>query len=182
MAIDTDRLVEEALAQGADRAAITETAAISFVEEFRQACEQNTCRKYGTNWVCPPAVGAFADLKARACGYRRGLLFQTVHQLDGSFDWPGMMAAKKVHDGVFRKIVAAVKDRHDLADILALSAGACEVCPRCAYLDDLTCRFPAEAFASLEAYGIDVMNLEKACGLPYYNGEGTVTYAGLILF
>lgn len=182
MNIDIEGMVRDALAQGADRAAIADVATIKFVEEYRQACEKNVCRKYNTNWVCPPAVGSFTDLKARACNYRRGLLFQTVHQLDGCFDWPGMMAAKKAHDGVFRKIVAAVKAGHGLSDILALCAGACELCPRCAYQDGAPCRRPDEAFASLEAYGIDVLQLEKACGLPYYNGKDTVTYVGLILF
>jgi predicted metal-binding protein len=182
MGVDSKRLVGDAVALGADRAAIAEVAAIKFVEEYRQACEKNTCRKYNTNWVCPPAVGTFEELKARACRYERGLLFQTVRQLDGSFDWPGMMAAKKDHDGVFRKIVAAVREEHGLKDILALCAGACEVCPRCAYLDNQPCRLPDEAFASLEAYGIDVLQLEKACGLPYYSGKDTVTYVGLILF
>jgi hypothetical protein len=34
----------------------------------------------------------------------------------------------------------------------------------------------------VEAYGIDVMALEKSAGIPYYNGKNTVSYVGLILF
>ncbi|KJR47546.1 hypothetical protein UF75_2047 [Desulfosporosinus sp. I2] len=34
----------------------------------------------------------------------------------------------------------------------------------------------------MEACGIDVMALEKTCGMPYYNGKNTVSYVGLILF
>ncbi|SCM79023.1 putative metal-binding protein [uncultured Sporomusa sp.] len=177
-----DELVQAALAAKADHAAIAAVSAIKFVEEFRQACEQNVCRKYNTNWVCPPAVGAFAELKARACRYAHGLLFQTVHQMKSSFDWQGMMAAKKNHDKVFRDILAAVRNKHNLRDILPLNAGACEFCAKCSYLNNEPCRFPEEAFASVEAYGIDVIQLEKACGIPYYNGKNTVSYVGLILF
>jgi predicted metal-binding protein len=182
MGMDLNELIQEALALEADYAAVAEVSQIKFVEDFRKACEQNTCRKYNTNWVCPPAVGAFEELKIRACQYKQGLLFQTVHQLAKTFDWKGMMAAAKVHDAVFRKILDNVKNKHKLKDILPLKAGACEICPRCAYLDNEECRFPEEAFASVEAYGIDVINLEKACGIPYYNGENTVSYVGLILF
>jgi predicted metal-binding protein len=182
MAFDFDALIQDALALKADHAAIIEVSAIRFVEDFRKACEQNTCGKYNTNWVCPPAVGSFDELKARACQFKQGLLFQTVYQLAKTFDWKGMMAAKKICDGVFRGILDNVKHKHNLQDILALNAGSCAGCPRCAYLDKEKCRFPDQAFASVEAYGIDVINMEKACGIPYYNGKNTVSYVGLILF
>jgi predicted metal-binding protein len=175
-------LVQDALTVKADHAAIAEVAKIKFVEDFRKACEQNVCRKYNTNWVCPPAVGSFHELKARACQYPYGLLFQTVHQMKSSFDWKGMVAAKKVHDSVFRDVLDRVKNKHKIQDILPLNAGACEFCAKCAYLDNEPCRFPEEAFASVEAYGIDVIQLEKTCGIPYYNGKNTVSYVGLILF
>lgn len=175
-------LVQDALAVKADHAAIVEVDKIKFVEDFRKACEQNVCRKYNTNWVCPPAVGHFNELKERACQYKYGLLFQTVHQMKSSFDWNGMVAAKKIHDSVFRAILDKVKNKHNMRNILPLNAGACEFCTRCAYLDKEPCRFPEEAFASVEAYGIDVIHLEKACGIPYYNGKNTVSYVGLILF
>lgn len=182
MDTDFDGLLQDALNLKADHAAIAEVAKVKFVEEFRKACEQNVCRKYNTNWVCPPAVGQFAELKNQACQYKQGLFFQTVHKIASSFDLNGMYAAKKVHDKVFREILDNVKNKHKLKDILPLNAGACEFCPRCAYLDHEKCRFPDEAFASVEAYGIDVINLEKACGIPYYNGKNTVSYVGLILF
>ncbi|WP_040293536.1 DUF2284 domain-containing protein [Acetonema longum] len=182
MAINYDALIQDALDLKADYAAIAQVSQIRFVEDFRKACEQNTCGKYNTNWVCPPAVGDFAELKSRACRYKEGMLFQTVHQLARTFDWRGMVAAGKAHEGVFRDILAMVKGKHKLEDILPLKAGACEICPRCSYLDREPCRFPDQALASVESYGIDVMHLEKACGIPYYNGKNTLSYVGLILF
>lgn len=182
MEVDARRFVQTALDAKADYAALVDVARIKFVEEFRKACEQNVCRKYNTNWACPPAVGSFSELKAKACQYRQGLLFQTVHQLAGCFDWNGMMDAKKIHDQVFRTLLDNLKNKQNLTDLLALGAGACAVCARCAYLDQLPCRFPNEAFASVEAYGIDVISLEKTAGIPYYNGKNTVSYVGLMLF
>ncbi len=175
-------LVREALNYKADYAAIADVSQIKFVPEFRKACEQNSCGKYNKNWMCPPAVGTLEELKARACQFQQGLLFQTVHTVKSSFDWKGMMAAAKIHDGIFRDILEALKTKYHFFDILPLSAGACLFCDRCAYLDNEPCRFPDKALASVESYGIDVMNLEKACGIPYYNGKNTVSYVGLILF
>lgn len=177
-----DKLVNEAIAAKANHAAIVEVEKIKFVEDFRKACEQNVCRKYATNWMCPPGVGTFAEVSAKAKRYHYGLLFQTVHQMKSSFDWKGMMAAKKVHDKVFRELLKNIKGKYNLTDLLPLNAGACEFCERCAFLDNEKCRFPEEAFPSVEAYGIDVINLEKSSGIPYYNGKDTVSYVGLILF
>lgn len=182
MNVDFNDLVQEALALQADHAAIAEVANIKFVEEYRKACEQNVCRKYNTSWVCPPAVGPFEELKARACQYKQGLLFQTVHQIARTFDYKGMLDAGKIHEEIFKKIVYSFKDKHNMKNILALKAGTCTVCPKCAYLDNEKCRFPEDAYASVEAYGIDVLHLEKTCGIPYYNGKNTVSYVGLILF
>lgn len=183
MAIDFQELIQAALDRKADHAAIALTSQISFVPEFRKACEQDTCRKYGTNWMCPPGVGPFEELKALALEFKQGLFFQTVHQVASSFDLKGMYAAKKVHDPVFREIMAYFRSRSDIKRLLPLNAGACELCPRCTYLDDKQpCRFPDQAFPSVEAYGIDVINLEKAINIPYYNGKNTVSYVGMILF
>ncbi|BBB91104.1 MAG TPA: DUF2284 domain-containing protein [Methylomusa anaerophila] len=182
MTPDFSELVQEALAYKADYAAIVKSEQIKFVADFRKACEQNSCGKYNKNWMCPPAVGPLEELKERAGRFRQGLLFQTVHTIKSSFDWKGMMAAAKIHDGVFRNILGVIKAKYNFAAILPLSAGACIFCDKCAYVEGEPCRFPEQALASVEAYGIDVMNLEKACGIPYYNGKNTVSYVGLILF
>lgn len=182
MDMDFSGLIKDALALKADHAAIAQVSQIHFVEEFRKACEQNVCRKYNTNWVCPPAVGSFEELKAKANRFKQGLFFQTVHQIASSFDLKGMFAVKKIHDGVFRNILADIKGNYDFPEILPLNAGSCEFCAKCAYQDNEACRFPQEAFASVEAYGMDVIHLEKTLGIPYYNGKNTVSYVGLILF
>ncbi|HWR39764.1 MAG TPA: DUF2284 domain-containing protein, partial [Patescibacteria group bacterium] len=49
-------------------------------------------------------------------------------------------------------------------------------------LDQESCKFPDEAISSVAAYGIDVITLEKVCGIPYYNSKHTVSYVGFILF
>jgi predicted metal-binding protein len=175
-------LVQIALDSDAERAAVLDTSQIEFHEDFRKACERNVCGKYGTNWMGPPAIGPISELKRRVEAYRHGLLFQTVHRVAGSFDIKGMVEKAAVHEKIFRDLLGRIRERYPSEYLLPLGAGCCGLCERCAYLDDEPCRHPDQAASSVEAYGINVIALEKSAGLPCYNGKGTVTYVGLILF
>jgi predicted metal-binding protein len=177
-----DQLVEKAKESGAARAAILDTSDIQFSEEFRKACERNTCGKYGANWMCPPGVGPFEELKAKALSFSRGLVFQTIHQLEDSFDFEGAVEAAKKHEEVFRNILASIRSDGNFQEILGLNVGDCKVCDKCTYLDGEECRYPDKAVASVESYGIDVNALVSGCGIPYINGPNTVSYVGLFLF
>ena len=176
------QLVDKAKESGAKSAAILQTSDIRFSEEFRKACERNTCGKYGTNWMCPPGVGPFEELKAKALSYCRGLVFQTVYQLEDSFDFEGMEQAAKKHEQVFRNILAAIRSENGFQEVFGLNAGDCKVCSKCNYSDGEECRYPDKAVASVESYGIDVNTLVSGCGIPYNNGPNTVSYVGLFLF
>jgi predicted metal-binding protein len=180
--IDPDDLVKDALESKAACAAIANTADISFHEDFRKACEQNQCGKYNTNWMGPPAIGPISELIDRVRRYKHGLLFQTVHQIRSSFDFKGMMEGGKVHGQIFRDLLEKVRTKYHFREILPLNAGCCGVCEKCAYLDNQPCRHPDQAVSSVEAYGINVIALEKSAGIPIYHGKNTVAYVGLILF
>ncbi len=182
MGINFDDLIKDALELKATYAAMADTSKIKFHEDFRKACEKNVCRMYDTNWMGPPAIGPIDELMDKARQYKQGLLIQTVHKVSSSFDLKGMIKAAKIHEEIFRKILHDIKSKYSLEDVLPLNAGCCKVCERCAYLDGEKCRFQDKALSSVEAYGIDVMALEKSAGIPYYNGPSTVSYVGLILF
>ncbi|SPF37061.1 conserved hypothetical protein [Candidatus Desulfosporosinus infrequens] len=175
-------LLKEALELGAMNASIVEVANIFFNEDFRILCEQNACGVYNKNWMCPPAIGPISDLIKRVLGFNQGLLIQTVHQLEDSYDWEGMLEGQVKHDKIFRKILEQVESKDVSTEILPLSAGPCLHCSKCAYLTEKECYFPDKAISSVEAHGIDVMALLKSCGIPYSNGQNTVSYVGLILF
>ncbi len=181
--IDGEELVRIAFESNVSGAAILDTSEIQFHEDFRKACEKNFCRKYDTNWMGPPAIGPIAKLSKRAAAYRYGLLFQTVHRFNSKSEYiKGMFAAAGDHTKVFRELAAKIRSAYPDEEILPLSAGCCSYCERCAYLDKQPCRHPDQAASSVEAYGMNVIGLEKSAGLPYNNGKYTVTYVGLILF
>jgi predicted metal-binding protein len=180
--VDGEDLVRIALDSNATHAAILETSKIEFHEDFRKACEKNICRKFDTNWMGPPAIGPIRVLMQRAARYKRGLLFQTVHRVASNFDMKGMLEGAKIHEKVFRALLGNIRGKYPSEDLLPLNAGCCSICEKCAYPDGEPCRHPDQAVSSVEAYGMNVIALEKSAGIPYYNGKNTITYVGLILF
>ncbi len=71
--------------------------------------------------------------------------------------------------------------KSDGCDFFALGCGGCELCKKCTY-PDAPCRFPDKATPSVEACGINVVELSKKIGIKYNNGPNTVTYFCIILF
>ena len=183
MALDGKELIKLALKANASGAAILETSAIQFHEDVRKACEKNLCGKYDTNWMGPPAIGSVSELSKRAQAYRQGLLFQTIHRFNSGLEYAkGMFAAAGIHGKVFRQLLTKIREAYPSLELLPLNVGCCNICEKCAYIDRQSCRNPDQAVSSVEAYGINVMALQKSAGLSYYNGKNSVTYVGLILF
>jgi predicted metal-binding protein len=167
-------LLEQALKGRAFECAVVPTAAIGFSPELLKACESNVCGKYNRCWTCPPAVG-LSELQKKITAFSSAFVFTTMAALDDSFDYEGMMRAKERHD----QLTAEMHGRFGAANPV-FGAGGCALCADCAYPEP--CRFPAKAYPSIEAAGINVTELSRAAGLRYNNGENTVTYFSMILF
>ena len=166
---------------GAFKSNIIETKLIILDRAFRDMCESNACGVYGKCWMCPPDVGDIDTLMSKVKNYDYALVYQTVTEIEDSFDFEGMIAAKKKSYPLaqsLRKVFSDLK----ITNVLHLGAGGCGVCESCAKKTDEPCRFPEKAMPSLEAYGINVSELAKASGMNYINGQNTVTYFGAVLF
>jgi len=173
-------LIKIAIQAGAAGAGIAAVDQITFRREFRAACAQNTCGKYGRCWMCPPDVGDIDDLIAQAKAYSHVLVFQSINPLEDSFDIEGMEDAARKHNALIQTLIERLDNVLDKP--LRMGAGACHVCARCTRVDGLPCAEPGQAIPSLEAYGIAVSELAAISGLSYMNGANTVTYFGGFLF
>lgn len=174
------QLAEDIVAMGAFRASVLPVASIPFEREFRKACESNACGMFGRSWMCPPHVGEIDTLIALAKTYEWALVYQTVGDLEDSYDFEGMMeAGKKMNE--LTQLVRTAAAAECWAEALHLGAGGCRMCERCAKVANQPCRFPAQAISSLEAYGVSVSKLAELCEMKYINGQNTVTYFGAVL-
>jgi len=167
--------VQLALGKGALKAAQVSTKQLRFSEEFRAACEQNFCGRYGKSYTCPPHVGEIGELIDSIKQREAAIVWQTVHGLEDSYDFEGMRRGQDRHNKITLEIAdhawAALGD-----DTLVLGAGGCFLCRNCAVNTQEPCRQPNRAISSLEAYGIDVSAIESVTKLKYINGKNTVTY------
>ncbi len=179
--MDREHLIQTLLEWGAHRAGLVEVERIEFEPEFRKMCEANACGMYGRSWMCPPSVGPVDELIAKAKTYRWALVYQTVDDLEDSYDFEGMMAAGKRMNALTQRVRSELADTFG-PDALHLGAGGCRVCEVCAKREDKPCRFPEKALASLETYGMNVSKLAELAGMKYINGQNTVTYFGAVLF
>lgn len=156
------------------------TDEIVFLEEVRGMCEVNRCRKYGTSWACPPAVGTVDECKEEVMRYDTGMVFSGKYNLRSPFDYRGMVAGGKDFKDVSDRLDDLLKEE-ELRDFLLLSNESCIRCEECTYPDN-PCRFPEKLFPAVEGYGIMVTDIAKSVDVKYNNGDNTVTYFGLLLF
>ncbi len=174
-------LSDKAQECGADRAAVIEAKEIVLDRAFREMCASNACGLYGKCYMCPPDVGDIEALMREVKKYEYALVYQTVKALEDSFDFEGMISAKKETYPLAQKLRIIFNDEN-IVSTLHLGAGGCGVCKACAKITNEPCRHPQKAMASLEAYGVNVSQLAKSAGMKYINGQNTVTYFGAVLF
>lgn len=172
-------LANKAIECGAYKASVITTDQIDFDAELRKACEANYCGNYGRNYACPPHVGEPEKLIAQAKTYRYALVFQSVTQIEDSYDIEGMMEAAENHSKTADKIEKVVSGYYP--QYLQLTAGKCDRCKVCAQVTGEPCRMPEKAISSVEAYCMNCSQLAQASDMLYVNGKNTVTYFGMFL-
>ena len=173
-----EKMIAEVISLGAFKANIIEAKDVFLDTSFRDICATNSCGVYGKCWMCPPDIGEIHELMKVIRSYTHVLVYQTVSQLEDSFDIEGMQAAKNDFSNIVQKVKKAFTDK----DMLHLGAGGCGVCKVCSKRDNLPCRHPDRAVASLEGYGVYVSKLAASAGMKYINGQNTVTYFGAVFF
>ena len=176
-----EALIQAALDCGASKAVVIDSDSIVMSEEVRKMCAANRCGLYGKCWVCPPDVGPIEATMATLRRFPRGLWYQRYSDLEDSFDFEGMVEAKKEFVALSQRLNGKLGELLS-GEYLHLSGGGCGLCETCAKATGEPCRFPEKALSSVEAYGIDVYNTTKNTELKYINGQDTVTYFGMVLF
>lgn len=173
----------EKLAAAAKEAGFTAWAPldISTIElkpEVREMCAVNTCGMYDKRWSCPPGCGTLDECREKLKGFSHGILVQTVGDIEDGFDFEAIMEIEQDHKEHFKDMHALLLEGGE--KVLAIGAGCCTQCAQCTY-PDAPCRFPDKMVASMEAYGMLVLEICKANGLQYYYGADKMAYNSCFL-
>ena len=154
-------------------------AKLEFLPEVREMCAAGRCQKYDTNWACPPACGTLEEMAERAKHFSKGILIQTIGDVEDSFDFEAMAEISKQNETNFNRLVDALIDAG--VDCWPMTAGTCTRCKQCTY-PDAPCRFPNKLFPSMEACGLVVSKVCSDAGVPYYYGSQKLAYTGCVLY
>ena len=179
--MNREQILQYVLSGGATKAVYITQDQIVLSAEFRRICETNQCGGYGKCWMCPPFIGEIEELMEKVRSYPGAVLYQTIHEIEDSFDIEGMFEAGSRHARTSVQIDENLRQL-GFGKYLHLSCGGCHICEVCAKKTDEPCRFPDKALSSVEGYGVDVYNTTKDTPLKYINGQNTVTYFGMVLF
>lgn len=164
---------------GFEQAGPLDPATIELKEEVREMCASGKCAMYDKRWSCPPGCGTLDECRELLKGYTRGILVQSVGELEDNFDIETMMETEAAHKVRFYSMRKALLDRG--IEALAAGAGCCTICPECTY-PDAPCRFPEQKMSSMEALGMLVLEVCKANDMRYFYGENTIAYTSCFLF
>ena len=176
-----ETFVSEILKLGAFKANIIDVKDIQFDVRFRDMCTSNVCGNYGKCWTCPPDCGEINEMIKNLSAYKYALVYQTVGQLEDSYDFEMMKEIGKEHQDRIQNVRKLIAEKYD-GKVLHLGAGGCRFCEVCAKKTNEPCRHPEIALVSLEAYGINVSKLAETADMKYINGQNTVTYFGAVFF
>ena len=175
-----EQILKKALELGAFKAGVVKASEVKTDAYFRKMCADNMCGNYGKSYTCPPDIGPIEELMEKVKTFDRMIVYQTVGELEDSYDFEGMMEAGERHNKLVQKLWDYT-DSLGNAEALHLGAGGCRLCSVCGKKTGDPCRFPARAMGSLEAYGVNVSELAAQAGMKYINGQNTVTYFGAVL-
>lgn len=176
--IDMEKLEKLGKEEGFSHVAPLDCDTIELKPEVRQMCASGTCHKYGKCWSCPPGCGSLEECEKKVRQYRKGILVQTVGVLEDSLDGETMMETEAKHKDTFYAFERKLRTLYP--NMLPIGAGCCTKCRTCTYPDE-PCRFPGEAFSSMEAYGMLVTQVCQANHLEYYYGPCTIAYTSCYL-
>lgn len=177
--LDYDALIRLAKDCGFTNAGPLDVETLEFLPEVRDMCASDRCQSYNKSWACPPACGTLDEMREKVKGYSRGLIVQTVGQLEDNYDWENMQkAAEDQHDS-FEKLWDELSKEYP--NILGMGTGTCTRCKPCTYMEGQPCRFPEKLTYSMEACGLFVSKVCTDNNMQYNYGPNTIAYTACFL-
>lgn len=170
------RLAEEV---GFSHFGFFQTDVLSFRKEVREMCRSGRCGAYGTRWTCPPYCGTLEESAEKAKQFHTGILLQMTGRMEDDFDVECMAETGETIKKKLACFVRRVREKN--IPCLPMTAGTCTKCEVCTCPDE-PCRFPEEAFTSMEAYGLIVNDVCTAANMQYNYGQRTITFTTCVLF
>ena len=152
---------------------------LEFSPRVRWICEHE-CGQYGKSWACPPGVGTVEHCKAHCLSYKTCLVIATLTEVADIANLEETLATRQEHEKITDRTAEILRQLG--AAPFVLSTESCAICPRCAILDGLPCRFPGQMHPCVESQGINVIPILEENGLSFQYGQNVVTWISMLLY
>ena len=176
---DLERYRQMALDLGASGAAIIPADWVNIDERVRLKCTVPRCNRAGESPNCPPYAPDLGLVRRAVARYSWAILFKCDVDIETHRPRHGKAEGEQPEVFNFHKsgndLVAALetqafRDGYHLA--MGFGGGSCVdyLCAgrACQFLDTGHCRHPYKSRPSMEAAGMDVLNLTARAGWPVY--------------
>lgn len=173
-------LIQYALEEGFEKAALVSTKDIVTDPAFRPYCEENLCGQYNANYTCPPVCGTPEEMRQRITSYDQALVLQTIWRISDYTDKEAIRHAKNEHNQATIRLVKRL--RKENCNGFIVGASGCGLCNPCAMTENKPCKFPDYAFSCMSAYCVFVRPLAESCGMKYTCEDGLLAFFGMYVF
>jgi len=150
-------------------------------ERIREYCTENRCGSYDGNHMCPPRVGSLEEIAVRLQGFSQGVLLRYSRPLDVANDREAVIGTKLEFHRLILRLERRLR-RRGMTQLWGLIGGNCGLCRICTAVEDKPCRHPERARTSLEAIGVDVVELQERLEIDGRFHPDRITWTGCILF
>lgn len=175
-----EEMIARAAEEGFAAAAVVDTDQIVFDPSFRPYCEENLCGQYGANHSCPPDCGTPEEMKQRILAHKKGLVLQTIWEIDDYTDKAAIKNAKGGHNQASQRLMKYLREQGHPG--FMVGASGCALCSPCTRVKGQPCTFPELQFSCMSAYCIFVKKLADKCGMEYTCGDGLLAFFGMYVF
>jgi predicted metal-binding protein len=140
------------------------TRDIAVADWVRLRCKYG-CKKYATNWCCPPETPTPDQTKALLQGYEKALLL--IGRIENSEFHKDSQKKRRIQVAMWKGTVALERQLFLWAyyKAFALVSENCALCRQCSYPD--TCVFPMYRRPSVESCSIDIFQTLRNMGKPF---------------
>ena len=176
--INYDELIPLAKSCGFTETNPLDVSKLEFLQSVRDMCNSAQCPRYGKTWSCPPEAPSLEEMREKVKSYAKGIIVQTVGQLEDSYDWEGIQDVALKQSANLGRLWDALAPLYPR--LYTMGTGGCSKCEKCTYPDDL-CRFPARMAYSMEACGLYVSKVCVDNGAKYNHGPNTIAFTGCFL-
>lgn len=150
---------------------------IDYSEKVRAFCKRD-CKKYDTNWACPPAITKISKCRERCSEYSNVLFFSSVAMAENLTE-----AKRKELKNDHEELTKRIEDFliREECQTYTLTSDTCTICSRCNFPHEF-CRHSELMHPCIESHGIVISELATKCDMDYSMGDNLDIWFSIIYY